>query len=201
MMFKQVKRILLASGSPRRHEYLSRYGLKFRVLTGDLEEKAFGGERPKDFTLRMALEKNKAVHCLADEDEIVISADTIVVIEDQIIGKPTSREHKLEILNRLNGEAHEVLTAYGVYDCQRDNYFSGFSRTKVLFQKMPREWIKAYADQDESDDKAGGYSIQGMGTFLVKSITGSFNNVVGFPIEKLLFDLHSKDYIQIEDKG
>jgi len=197
MMFIQKKKIILASNSPRRKDYLSRYKLDFKVKTGHLIEEPWQNESPSDFAERMALEKNQAVHKIAKNDEIIISADTIVVFENKIIGKPLNFENKMEMLSKLNGQTHEVITAYVVFDVDNNEYLKNKSISKVSFNKVSNKFLNSYALSDESNDKAGSYSIQGVGTFLVKSIEGSYNNVVGLPIEILLNDLINHNFIEI----
>lgn len=198
-MFKllQTKGIVLASSSPRRKAMLERYNLKFRIQTGNVEEKAKHLEQPEVFVVRTAKEKAESVFPSCQSEEIVISADTIVVFKNKILGKPRSPADSFSMLNRLNGNTHQVITSYVIYDCESKAVIQRSTKTEVSFFEYPDKVLKKYAESDEPADKAGAYSIQGIGTFLVKSIVGSYNNVVGLPIEILLNDLIDQKYIII----
>jgi len=195
MKFQQVKSIVLASTSPRRKAFLQRYDLEFRIVTGAIEENLQESERPEDFVSRTALEKAESVISLCTTEEIIIAADTIVVFENKVLGKPQSPDDSFLMLKRLNGNTHEVITSYVIYDCENKETVQRNTSTEVTFYKHPDIILKAYAESPEPVDKAGAYSIQGIGTFLVKSIVGSFNNVVGLPIEILLMDLRERQYL------
>jgi len=188
-MFKQSRQIILASGSPRRRQYLERYKLQFDIRKGDVDESINNDKNPDKYAERMAREKGMVVAETLTNNEIVISADTIVVLDNQIIGKPKDKDDVLPMLKKLNGNSHQVITAYFIYDCLSGQEISRTVITRVEFNQVADEQLQAYADLEEPLDKAGAYSIQGIGTFLVKSIEGSYNNVVGLPIEVLLQDL------------
>ncbi|MBU2511706.1 septum formation protein Maf [bacterium] len=189
MKIEQNRPIVLASGSPRRKEYLERYGLKFEIITGNVDEVTTQNESPPAFSQRMAEEKARDVEVRCGKDSVIIAADTIVVFENEILGKPGSNKNALPMLQQLNGNQHEVITSYFVLDCRDGKQVQKSVKTKVLFNRLPDEIIRNYADSTEPLDKAGAYSIQGVGTILVKSIEGSYNNVVGLPIEELFQDL------------
>ena len=120
MKIEQKRNIVLASGSPRRKEYLERYGLAFVVKTADVNESFFPQEKPQSFAVRMAEEKAEAVKNLCDKTDILIAADTIVVYNDKILGKPESASEVLPMLQELNGQEHRVLTSYIVWDCRSE---------------------------------------------------------------------------------
>jgi len=186
VIFNQLVPILLASGSPRRQEYLARFGLEFEVDTADIDESVRSGESPMDYVRRMVLEK--AEPFLEYSDRIaLITADTLVLLNGEIIGKPKSQAEVLPMLELLNGRTHEVITGYGVF--LGDQEVLREVTSKVHFRDNPLGMLESYALDPEPLDKAGSYSIQGLGTFLVEGIEGSFNNVVGLPIEELLEDL------------
>lgn len=189
MNFRQHRNIILASGSPRRKEYLERYGIRFEVVKKEVDETNRADENPEDFAVRMAREKAEAVILLVSEENIVIAADTIVVFDHRILGKPRDENDVLPMLAVLNGNSHEVITAYHLFDCRRNTVKERSVSTRVRFNRVRDELLKAYAESEEPLDKAGAYSIQGDGTFLVESISGSYNNVVGLPIEMLIPDL------------
>ena len=189
MKIDQIKRIVLASGSPRRKEYLERYQFQFRIVTADIVEAINAGETPDHFVRRMAREKAQAVAPRCDADEVIIAADTIVELDGRVLGKPSSHQHAFRMLNDLNNQTHHVTTAFVVLDNQTGALSEKSTRTAVQFNNHSEASLKHYADSTEPMDKAGAYSIQGVGTFLVRSISGSYNNVVGFPIEQLILDL------------
>lgn len=186
-MFEQQRPILLASGSPRRREYLARYGLEFTVQTAQIDETPLEGEDPLAYVRRMVLAKAEPFAPEAEAGKVVVTADTLVLLHGEILGKPEGPAGVLPMLERLNGEAHQVITGYGLMLGEERLVREVASR--VTFRKSPPDLLAAYAKTEEPLDKAGAYSIQGLGTFLVESIEGSYNNVVGLPIEELLADL------------
>jgi len=196
MDFIQKRNIVLASGSPRRKAYLDRYSLKFRILTGSVDEISQLGEDPVSFANRMASEKADAILNECHADEIVIAADTIVVFDGKILGKPNSQVDIYPMLSVLNGNKHEVITSYVIHDCQNNSRIQNKAITEVTFHNLPANILKIYASSNEPQDKAGSYSIQGVGTFLVSSINGSYNNVVGLPIELLIRDMIELGYLE-----
>ncbi len=199
-LFVQKKEIVLASKSPRRKGYLERYGLRFRILTGEVDETPRTDEQPVDFVGRMAGEKAGVVVGRCSEDEIVIAADTIVVFEGEILGKPGSSKAVFPMLNRLNGNTHEVVTSYVIRNCANQKTIQKTAVSQVRFNRLSEGTIRAYASTSEPLDKAGAYSIQGVGTLLVRSIEGSYNNVVGLPIEMLLQNLLEHKFIEVRDQ-
>lgn len=196
-MFKQKHPIVLASGSPRRKNYLERYQLHFRILVSDISEGVLPQEEPLVYAERMAKEKNNAVLSQCSSDEIVISADTIVVFQKQILGKPSSKEEAIEVLKQLSGKQHEVISAYKIYRKACNTHILRHCTTTVCFKNIPDEQIRWYVETKEPMDKAGSYSIQGIGTFLVDHFQGSYNTVVGLPIEMLLEDFFAQDWLQV----
>ena len=195
MMFRQSRKFVLASGSPRRRQYFERYKLQFSILTSDIDESVREGEDPAVFARRLAREKGLSVAEHLENDEIVIAADTIVVVNNRILGKPESQKAVLPMLLQLNGNSHQVITAYFIFDCQSRLEILRHATSKVIFNKVSEELLAAYAALEEPLDKAGAYSIQGVGTFLVQSIEGSYNNIVGLPIESLIQDLLDNDFL------
>lgn len=198
MKINQHKPIILASGSPRRKDYLERYGLDFTIITSDVDETVNPNELPQDFSERMAEEKARDVELKCESSEgVIIAADTIVVLKDKILGKPESQKMVFPMLRELNGDQHQVITSYFVLDCRDGKQVKKSVKTTVQFNNLPENFLLAYANSSEPLDKAGAYSVQGIGTILVKSINGSYNNVVGLPIEELLIDLVSIGAISI----
>lgn len=193
LFFNQHAPLVLASSSPRRRDFLTRYGLHFDITTPNIEEAQEPDEAPHDYARRMAREKGivageKQVSQTSDNG-VILSADTVVVHNEILIGKPTSRDHAHAILTQLNGESHEVITAYRLAQASSGIALEQSVTTRVTFKRVSDAWIARYLDTDEPYDKAGAYSIQGMGTFLVDHVDGSANNVIGLPIECVLIDM------------
>jgi len=195
MIFSQKRELVLASKSPRRKEYLQRYGLIFTVQDAQIKEHAIENESPIRFVVRMAQEKAFAIKDLVSEGCVILAADTIVVIDGKILGKPTSKDNAITMLTELNGRTHEVTTAYAIYDCREGHILQNSCTTKVSFLSLQPNLIIQYAEELEGLDKAGAYSIQGLGTFLIRSIEGSYNNVVGLPIEMVVQDFLKHGFI------
>lgn len=197
IQFQQKHPWVLASGSPRRKEYLERYGFSFRIQKASIVEIQHEGEKPLDFVLRMAQEKGIEVQKECAADELVISADTIVTFDDEILGKPVDKDDALKMLKALNNRTHEVITGFRFAIAELGIEETISCTTKVHFKPLPEVFLKAYAASTDPMDKAGAYSIQGEGTFLVDSIEGSYNNVVGFPIEMFLENAFQKQLIDV----
>jgi len=187
-MLQQNRPLCLASSSPRRQELLTRFGLDFLIQSPDIDESMQSHETPEAFVTRMALEKAQQV--VSDHPEcITLSGDTVVVLEGGILGKPLDRADSIRMLERLSGKTHEVFTAYALMEGISGPCVQALVRTRVSFRTPDPELIRAYVQTGETDDKAGAYSIQGLGALLVSSIEGSYSNVVGFPIERILDDM------------
>ena len=176
-------KIILASQSPRRFELLKMIGLDFEVKPSNIIEKNKNALQPLDYALMNAKEKARVVG-EKYPNSIVISADTIVVLGNQILEKPENDNHAFEILKQLNGKTHEVITAYGVILKSKEISKFDYEKTKVKFRRLPHDKIKAYVKTSEPLDKAGGYGAQGLGSLLIEKVDGCFYNVVGFPLGK-----------------
>lgn len=171
--------LFLASTSPRRRELLEQVGLQFSVLQVDVDESVREGERPADYVLRLAHEK--ALAGLAQMTAgVVIAADTTVVVDDVVLGKPASEAEAVEMWLRLSGRTHQVLTGVAVGDGRHVD--TVMVSTRVNFRSISREEMHAYWLTGEPRDKAGGYAIQGCGAVFVDAIEGSYSNVVGLPL-------------------
>lgn len=172
--------LLLASASPRRRELLDRIGVGHSVLPMDLDETPRAGEAPADFALRMALEKARAGLERSDRTLPVLGADTVVVIDGKILGKPRDRAHALEMLGQLSGREHRVLTAVALVreGCEAVR----LSESTVRFRLFGPEEAEAYWETGEPRDKAGAYGIQGLGELLVEHLSGSHSGVMGLPL-------------------
>ncbi|MEX2365170.1 MAG: Maf family protein [Pseudohongiellaceae bacterium] len=176
------KLLYLASASPRRREILAQMGVHYEMLAQDVDEALISGEAADAYVLRMARSKVQAAlqGLRADSPALVLGADTCVVIDGRILGKPESQQHGLEMLHSLSGRMHQVLTAVAVADSELMH--ATLSHTSVKFRTLTDEEIMAYWSSGEPRDKAGSYGIQGLGAILVESIRGSYSNVVGLPV-------------------
>ena len=189
---KQYVNMILASGSPRRKELLTQAGLTFRVMVSNEEENTTASE-PSEVVKELALLKSRSVlsalkkeagDALAD-NTVIIGADTIVVRDGVILGKPADEEDALNILMSLSGRKHQVLTGVcALYNESPAIHFA--EETLVEFTSYTEKEARAYIATKEPMDKAGAYGIQGLGSFLVKGITGDFHSVMGFPLGSFL---------------
>ena len=176
--------LILASASPRRRELLAQLGRPFIVVVSGLDEKPWPREKPASYALRNAAEKARAV-AERHPGATILAADTIVVLEDHILEKPTDAAHAAGMLRRLSGRAHEVITGVCVWT-PRDGGFreqADAVRTAVRFRALDEAEIAAYVATGEPMDKAGAYAIQGGAGGFVESIDGPYDNVVGLPLE------------------
>lgn len=170
-------RLFLASSSPRRSEILNQLGLSFDAAGVDIDETPVPGEDAETMVLRLACGKAEAA---ARPERLVLAADTAVVLDGEIFGKPVDREDALTMLGRLSGREHEVLT--GVAVAAAGQVDSAVSRTRVWFRKIRRDEALDYWHSGEPHDKAGAYGIQGLGGVFVSRIEGSYSGVVGLPV-------------------
>ena len=176
-------RIVLASGSPRRRELLKSLGLEFEVYKPDVDERIIDGESPSELCARLSRLKAEA-GANAFPDALIIAADTIVVIDSMILGKPKDRHDAFRMLKRLQGRQHEVIT--GITVCMKNSFITHAEHTRVKFRSLlSDDEIRAYVSTGECDDKAGAYAVQGYGSLLVERIDGDYFNVVGLPLCKL----------------
>jgi septum formation protein len=173
--------IVLASASPRRSELLESAGISFRVAPADINEEPLPDELPVDYVLRLAAEKAKASADVTD-GRFFLGADTIVLCEGEIMGKPKDRADAERMLRKLSGIPHEVVTGYAIYDKERKGTVGDAVRTKVFFKHLRDEEIGSYIDTGCPFDKAGAYAIQGGAAHMVQKIEGSYTNVVGLPL-------------------
>ncbi|MGE5380314.1 MAG: Maf family protein [Methylocystaceae bacterium] len=175
--------IILASASPRRYQLLQQLGLDFLVVPADVNENITAAS-PWELAEELARQKARRVASLYPQ-AIVIAADTMVVIDGQILGKPGSQDEARSMLNRLSGREHQVITGVSV-QCQTRGYNKTETETtRVVFRELQSREIEAYIDSRESFDKAGAYGIQGRGALLVTRIEGCYFNVVGLPLNRL----------------
>jgi len=171
-------RLLLASTSPRRAELLRAAGFEFDVAPSDVDETPLPGERPREYVLRLALEKARVAG--PAPGQVVLAADTTVVIDEAILGKPASAEEATAMLTRLAGRVHEVWTGVALRLDGRE--VSETAVTRVEFAPMTTAEIAWYVASGEPEGKAGAYAVQGLASRFVTHIEGSYSNVVGLPV-------------------
>ena len=172
--------VTLASGSPRRKEILALAGVDCQVIVPNVDEEVPVGVTPERFALDIAA--HKLAH-VPGEKGITVAADTIVVLDNHILGKPVDKFDAKRILRLLSGKKHYVITALAVRDNDSKREIGNFDRSNVTFYPLSDDAIESYITSGEPMDKAGAYGIQGMGELLVEKLEGSLHNVIGFPIE------------------
>ncbi|MCH4886650.1 septum formation protein Maf [Acidaminobacter sp. JC074] len=179
-----MKKIILASGSPRRKEILEAVGAKFEIVTSDIEEVVRQGESPETVVAALAFEKAIDVAEKMEEGALVIAADTIVY-KDKIMGKPKDEADAFSMLQSLRNDKHTVLTGFCVMEVGTLNKIVHVVETTVYTKDYSDEKIKAYIASGEVFGKAGAYAIQGLGGLLIDRIEGDYLNVVGLPVSAL----------------
>jgi septum formation protein len=181
----KLPKVILASGSPRRSEIMNSVGWEFTKVVPDIDETELPGESPDAYVRRLAAEKASIV-AAAHPDEIVLAADTTVVINDSIIGKPTGLEEARRMIGALSGNWHEVLT--GIAVASRGETQVELQRTRVKFAAMNDDEIDFLVEKGDPLDKAGGYAVQAQAALFIEGIEGDYWNVVGLPIS-LVYEL------------
>lgn len=177
-------KVILASGSPRRKEMLERFNLDPVIIKSEIIEKTDIGQEPIQIAMSLAFEKAYQVS-KSYRDDLIIGADTIVVSEGLILGKPKDEEDAFNMLRSLSSKTHEVITGICLINNSQNLKFIDYESTEVRFKTFSERQIKAYLDSGEFKDKAGSYAIQGKGAVLVERINGCYSNVVGLPLSKL----------------
>ncbi len=179
-----MKKIILASASPRRKEILGTTGLKFDICVSDYEEDLSIKKEPR--ALARFLSRKKAEDVAPKyKNAIIIAADTFIVFRGKLLGKPHTPKEAVKMLTMFNGNAHSVITGFTILDTGSNKRVSRSIETKVYFKKLTQKEIKAYVRTKEPLDKAGAYAIQGLGALFVEKIEGDFFNVVGLPLCEL----------------
>ena len=197
-MKKPVKgpRLILASKSPRRRYLLEKAGLEFSVIPSSFDENSVKCSSPAVYVRQLAECKARDIS-EQNPDNWVIGADTIVLIDGTILGKPGTRTEARTMLKSLSGKTHQVLTGYCICCHRIGRLFSDTVKTEVRFKKLTKGEIDWYLNSGEPFDKAGAYAIQGIGTFLVKRINGSYTNVVGLPVCEVVDYLIKENVIEL----
>ena len=178
--------LVLASNSPRRNQLLALCGWEFQVLPVDIDESQLNGELPWDYVQRIAQKKANAASRKLSPGDIVIAADTTVVDDDEILGKPSNAQEAQWMLRRLRGRMHQVFTAISVFDIGSSLRLSNLCRTDVLMRSYSNQEISDYITTGDPLDKAGAYAIQHPGFDPVEKIEGCYANVVGLPLCRLV---------------
>lgn len=179
------QKIILASGSPRRREIFKKLGINFQYVTSNIEEKFDESLSVYEQVVKLATMKAYKVANIYDE-AFIVGADTVVYLENKIIGKPKDIVDAKNILKFLSGKMHEVITGVAIVNKREKLIERFYEKTEVYFRKLNDALIDWYIDTDEPMDKAGAYGIQGAGSLLVEKIYGDYDNVVGLPVGKLL---------------
>ena len=202
-MFKTLRPLILASESPRRKRLLLSVGVEFKVHPSRIDESVWPGESaepgksPAEVAERWACVKANSIAPL-HPDSWIFGADTIVVLDGRMFGKPSDSAEAVRMLNTLSGRVHEVITGMCLIQPGGKLLRRGSVTTRVRFKNLSMEEIDAYVRTAEPMDKAGGYGIQGIGAFLVRSIEGSYTNVVGLPLCQALEWLMHENIIEPE---
>ena len=184
--------IILASKSPRRKQLLSMMGLEFTVQTADIDETMDPSQTPAHEVAAVSARKAEKIAALHPQD-VIVSADTIVVIDGKILGKPKDEQDAARMLRLLSGRTHTVYTGLTVHANGKAN--TQVVSTGVTFRDLSNAEIAAYIETKEPMDKAGAYGIQGLGARFVKGIRGDYNNVVGLPVGRLYQELKSRGWM------
>jgi len=173
--------MILASSSPRRRELLKQLEVTFKVAPADIDESIDEGETPTNYVLRMSREKALAGLAQNGGEIPALGSDTIVVLNDKILGKPESHTEAASMLMRLSGQTHHVYSAVALA-LQPDRILNALNVPAVSVGKMPMDWIKQYCQSDEPMDKAGAYAVQGGAGQYISRIDGSYSGVMGLPL-------------------
>lgn len=183
---KMVGKIILASSSPRRADILKKHNIEFKIIPSPYVEDHSTTDFSYDFIENLAYNKAKAVVPLVNEQSLIVGADTIVVLDGKILGKPNGYDGAFDMLKSLSGKTHHVVTAIVVMDSDTQNYKKQSSTSEVTFENLTDEQIKYYIDNFKPFDKAGSYGIQEMPKGYIKSYTGDLENIIGISSKTLL---------------
>ena len=189
-----MNKLILASGSPRRKEMLSNLGIELEIIRPTSESPPMENEKPWDYAKRLSFEKLQNVRERIDKEKnlYILAADTIVVIGDNIMGKPRDKNQWRRFLRELSGNWHKVYTGYTLVSPKKS--YTRVIRSKVRFINISDRLAEWYLSTGEGLDKAGGYAIQGKGSVLIKEIRGSFTNIIGLPIAEVVEDLNKCNF-------
>lgn len=189
-----MKQIILASKSPRRRQLLKQIRIPFDVVTMDVDEDYEKGLKPFEIVECLSYKKAKSVAQSITYDAIVIGADTIVAINDIVLGKPIDKQDAFNTLRSLSNTNHEVYTGITLIDIVTGKSITFYEKTEVFMRYITDSEIEEYIKTNEPMDKAGSYGIQGIGAIFVEKIVGDYNNVVGLPLQSLYSELKNFGY-------
>lgn len=175
--------LILASSSPRRRELLNQVGMAYQVIVADIDESIRPGEEAGEYVCRMAREKALEVHQRDGVTVAVLGADTAVVVNGLVLGKPVDREDAIRMLESLSGRTHEVWSAVALVS-PGGGLRQRLNITRVTFSELDRAWIESYCDSGESMDKAGAYGVQGIAAQKISHMEGSYSGVMGLPLHE-----------------
>ena len=196
MNYRNTEKLILASGSPRRRDLLTQACLNFDIHVSAVDESTVPVQPPDRLVCELARLKATDV-ARSHPDTWTLGADTIVVIDDTILGKPDSIDSAVSMLNRLNNRIHRVFTGFCITHPGTDQTVTRHVSTDVAFKHLSKDEIDWYVSTKEPFDKAGGYGIQDMGAFMVKSVNGSYTNVVGLPVCEVIDELNRLNIINL----
>jgi septum formation protein len=194
------KRLILASSSPRRYDLLSQLGIEFDVIPSRIEEDVLPKESPRSHVLRLAEAKASEI-AERYPNRWVLGADTIVYINHKILGKPKDRKEAQKILRQLSGKEHQVFTGVSIKHLKKNRADQKVVRSFVKIKRLAPSEIDWYIQTGEPFDKAGGYAAQGIGSFMIESIRGSYTNVIGLPLCEVLQMLLRLGAIRVSKSG
>ncbi|MCH7508160.1 MAG: septum formation inhibitor Maf [Proteobacteria bacterium] len=175
--------LILASSSPRRRELLNQVGMAYQVIVADIDESIRPGEDAGEYVCRMAREKALEVHQRDGVTVAVLGADTAVVVNGRVLGKPVDREDAIRMLESLSGRTHEVWSAVALVS-PGGGLRQRLNITRVTFSELDRAWIESYCDSGEPMDKAGAYGVQGIAAQKISHMEGSYSGVMGLPLHE-----------------
>ncbi|MEA3332668.1 MAG: Maf family protein [Pseudomonadota bacterium] len=196
-MYKTISPLVLASQSPRRRKLLNQMGIEFSLASADIEEVQWVDEKAVDFVVRMACEKALAV--AADHSDCwILTADTIVVIDDEILGKPEDVNDACRMLAQIAGRWHQVFTAFTLHHQIKEKTITLYDTSRVKIAALNQDVIAAYVAGGEPLDKAGSYAVQGVGGAFVEAIEGSPTTVIGLPLHLVMTQLLNNQIIVLK---
>jgi len=187
-----MRKIILASKSPRRRELFKILGVPFVIKESDYEENLTKKMEPKELAITMSQGKARTI-AKKQKDAIVIAADTLISFQNKVLGKPRSEKDAFSMLSQMSGKVHSVITGYTILDTKTKKNLSKAVETKVYFRKLKSQEIKNYIKTSQFLDKAGAYGIQELGQLLIEKIEGNYSNVVGLPLGSLVQSLKQFD--------
>lgn len=193
-----IKDVILASSSPRRRELLAEAGVEFEIIAPHVDETPDMALSPEENARIIAELKAKTISAVR-RDKLVIAADTMVVLDGEMIGKPVDEADAIKMLSRLSGRKHKVVTGVAMAHVERGVWWSGVETSYTLFRVIPQGDIVAYVKSGEPMDKAGAYAVQGRAGEWIEGFEGSVSNIIGLPMELLTRALRDLGYIRAEE--